>query len=76
LLTAFATQAFLGALLVVGGIGQVIHAIKVGGSATRMLLGLIVSTLYLATGVLLVVHPLAGVLSSRSCSPGSSWPPA
>lgn len=59
---AFAIDVIVGAILVVGGVVHVGHAFmsrKWKGS----LLGLLVGALYLVAGVIMLVHPLEGVLT-------------
>lgn len=62
LFASLAIELLLGALFVLGGIVQLIYAFRshgAGSLALKVVLGL----LYLAAGVLLLLNPLAGVVS-------------
>lgn len=57
-----ATTAFLGALLMAGGVVEIVHAVK-GGTAGKIILGLIVAALYLWAGAMLILHPFVGLFT-------------
>ena len=63
LATAVAVNAFLGVMLLVGGALQVAYTIKRHRSVGRVVLGLIVSALYVIAGLILLAHPFAAIAS-------------
>ena len=58
-----AVDYLLGALLLIGGVLQAIYAFKRHSTAGKVVLGLVVSALYVIAGLILLGHPFAGVLS-------------
>ena len=58
----FAVQVLLGWILIIGGIGQGVHAFMARGWG-GFLLELLSAFLYLAVGVLLLVNPVEGALA-------------
>ncbi len=63
LAAAVAMSGFIGALLLVGGALQFVYTLKRHESMGKVVLGLIVSALYVIAGLILLGHPFVALLS-------------
>lgn len=62
-ISTLSTELFIGWLLVFGGVFQLYRTIKAGGHASGFIGSLLTSILYLIFGILLILFPVAGIIS-------------
>jgi uncharacterized membrane protein HdeD (DUF308 family) len=61
-IAALAVLRVIGYLFIVGAIVQAIAVFRMGGTAKRIVLGVVMALLYLFAGLVLLAHPVAGIL--------------
>lgn len=62
-ISTLGTELFIGWLLLFAGIVQLFRTIQAGGHATGFLGSLLTSIFYLVFGILLILFPVAGIIS-------------
>lgn len=63
LAAVFALSGLIGILLLIGGVVQFVYTLKRHQSVGKVMLGLIVSALYVIAGLILLAHPFVTLLS-------------